>query len=184
MHQSSYLGYRRMFDHQIERSGVNSLNFVQLSEMRNVYFFSYHNIVTLCATNNSIALYCILFILSIILYCIVKWALFFKLRTGLWWPKYRKSPLWNGTFLFVLRGTNGNVNYFTFKVVAYNYRLGLLLEEDYTFISTSTVKPIKGNNQERQKRYSLLMKENGWTRVELSRQLGMSRSWVTMTLGW
>ena len=47
-----------MFDHQIERLGVNSLNFVQLSEMRNVYFFSYHNIVTLCATNNSIALYC------------------------------------------------------------------------------------------------------------------------------
>ena len=64
MHQSSYLGYRRMFDHQIERSGVNSLNFVQLSEMRNVYFFSYHNIVTLCATNNSIALYCIIYILS------------------------------------------------------------------------------------------------------------------------
>ena len=53
-----------MFDHQIERSGVNSLNFVQLSEMRNVYFFSYHNIVTLCATNISIALYCIYYILA------------------------------------------------------------------------------------------------------------------------
>ena len=82
----------------------------------------------------------------------------------------------------VLRGTNGNANYFTFKVVAYNYRRGLLLEDDYTFILTSIVKPIKETNLERRKRYSLLMKGNGWTRAELSRQLGVSRAWVTMTL--
>ena len=62
MHQSSYLGYRMMFDHQIERSGLNSLNFVPLYEMRNVYFFSYHNIVTRCITNNSITLCCNIFI--------------------------------------------------------------------------------------------------------------------------
>ena len=83
----------------------------------------------------------------------------------------------------VLRGTNGNANYFTFKVVAYSYRRGLLLEDDYTFILSSTVKPSKETKLERQKRYSLLMKENGWTRAELSRQLGVSRAWVTMTLG-
>ena len=71
-----------------------------------------------------------------------------------------------------IRRTNGNANYFTFKVVAYSYRRGLLLEDDYTFILTSTVKPIKETNLERRKRNSLLMKENGWTRAELSRQLG------------
>ena len=82
-----------------------------------------------------------------------------------------------------LRGTNGNANYFTFKVVAYSYRRGLLLEDDYTFILSSTVKPSKETKLERRMRYSLLMKENGWTRAELSRQLGVSRAWVTMTLG-
>ncbi len=82
-----------------------------------------------------------------------------------------------------LRGTNGNANYFTFKVVAYSYRQGLLLEDDYTFILSSTVKPSKETKLERRMRYSLLMKENGWTRAELSRQLGVSRAWVTMTLG-
>ena len=44
------------------------------------------------------------------------------------------------------------------------------------------VKP-KETKLERRMRYSLLMKENGWTRAELSRQLGVSRAWVTMTLG-
>ena len=83
----------------------------------------------------------------------------------------------------LLRGTNGNANYFTLKVVAYSYRQGLLLEDDYTFILSSTVKPSKETKLERRMRYSLLMKENGWTRAELSRQLGVSRAWVTMTLG-
>ena len=83
----------------------------------------------------------------------------------------------------MLHGTNGNVDYFTFKVVDYSYRRSLLLEDDYTFILTSTAKPIKETNLERRKRYSLLMKENGWTRAELSRQLGVSRAWVTMTFG-
>ena len=94
-----------------------------------------------------------------------------------------KNPSKKRGFTSVLRGTNGNANYFTFKVVAYSYRRGLLLEDDYTFILTSTVKPIKETNLERRKRYSLLMKENGWARAELSRQLGVSRAWVTMTLG-
>ena len=83
----------------------------------------------------------------------------------------------------MLRGTNGNANYFTFKVVAFSYRRGLLLEDDYTFILTFTVKPIKEPNLERRKKYSLLMKENGWTKAELSRKLEVSRAWVTMTLG-
>ena len=94
----------------------------------------------------------------------------------------KKTPQINEGFLLLL-GTNGNTNYFTFKVVAYSYRRGLLLEDDYSFILSSTVKPSKETKLERRMRYSLLMKENGWTRAELSRQLGVSRAWVTMTLG-
>ena len=94
-----------------------------------------------------------------------------------------KNPLSEKGVSHRLRGTNGNANYFTFKVVAYSYRRGLLLEDDYSFILSSTVKPSKETKLERRMRYSLLMKENGWTRAELSRQLGVSRAWVTMTLG-
>jgi hypothetical protein len=83
----------------------------------------------------------------------------------------------------LLRRTNGNANYFIFKVVAYSYKRGLLLEDDYTFISSSTIKPCKETKLERRKRYSLLMKENSWTKAELARQLGVSRAWVTMTVG-
>ena len=85
--------------------------------------------------------------------------------------------------LLVLRRTNGNANYFIFKVVAYSYKRGLLLEDDYTFFLSSTVKPSKETKLERRKRYSRLMKENSWTKAELARQLGVSRAWVTMTLG-
>ena len=83
----------------------------------------------------------------------------------------------------MLRGTNGNANYFTFKVVAYSYKQGFLLEDDYTFILSSTVQPSKETKLERRKRYSLLMKENSWTKAELARQLAVSRASVTMTLG-
>ena len=83
----------------------------------------------------------------------------------------------------MLRRTNGNANYFIFKVVAYSYKRGLLLEDDYTFISSSTVKPCKETKLERRKRYSLLINKNGWTKAELARQLGVSRAWVTMTVG-
>ena len=65
----------------------------------------------------------------------------------------------------VLLRTNGNANYFIFKVVAYSYKRGLLLEDGYNFILTSAAKPIKETNIERRKRYSLLMKENGCTRA-------------------
>ena len=82
-----------------------------------------------------------------------------------------------------VRGTNGNANYFTFKVVAYNYRRGLLLEDDYTFILSSMVKPSKETKLARRKRYLLLINENGWTKAKLARQLGVSRAWVTMTVG-
>ena len=83
----------------------------------------------------------------------------------------------------LLCGSNGNMNYFTFKVIAYSYKRGLLLEDDYAFILSSTVKPWKETKLERRKRYSLLMKKNSWTKAELARQLGVSRAWVTMTFG-
>ena len=83
----------------------------------------------------------------------------------------------------MLLRTNGNANYFTFHVIAYSYKRGLLLEDNYTFILSSTVKPCKETKLERRKRYSLLINENGWTKAKLARQLGVSRAWVTMTVG-
>jgi len=34
----------------------------------------------------------------------------------------------------------------------------------------------------RKERFKRLMKENNWTKAELSRELNISRAWVTMTL--
>ena len=82
----------------------------------------------------------------------------------------------------MLRRTNRNSNYFTFNIIAYSYKRELLLEGDYTFIISSKVKPIKESKTMRKERFKRLMKENNWTKAELSRELNISRAWVTMTL--
>ena len=79
-------------------------------------------------------------------------------------------------------------NFITIEETFYIENIGkgfkeYILKDIYQdWLESKQVKP-KETKLERQKRYSLLMKENGWTRAELSRQLGVSRAWVTMTLG-
>ena len=50
MHQSSYLGYRMEFGHQIQRSASDSSGSVLLCGMKIVLFSSYDNLVSLCDT--------------------------------------------------------------------------------------------------------------------------------------
>ena len=79
-------------------------------------------------------------------------------------------------------------NFITIKEAFYIENIGrgfkeYILKDVYQdWLESKKVKP-KETNLERRMRYSLLMKENGWTRAELSRQLGVSRAWVTMILG-
>ena len=83
----------------------------------------------------------------------------------------------------------GHLNFITIKETFYIENIGkgfkeYILKDVYQdWQESKKVKP-KETKLERRKRYSLLMKENGWTRAELSRKLGVSRAWVTMTLGW
>ena len=80
-------------------------------------------------------------------------------------------------------------NFITIEETFYIENIGkgfkeYILKDVYQdWLESKKVKP-KETKLERRMRYSLLMKENGWTRAELSRQLGVSRAWVTMTLGW
>ena len=79
-------------------------------------------------------------------------------------------------------------NFITIKETFYIENIGrgfkeYILKDVYQdWQESKKVKP-KETKLERRKRYSLLMKENGWTRAELSRQLGVSKAWVTMTIG-
>lgn len=79
-------------------------------------------------------------------------------------------------------------NFITIKETFYIENIGrglkeYILKDVYqNWLESNKVKP-KETKLERRERYSLLMKKNGWTRAELSRQLGDSRAWVTMILG-
>ena len=79
-------------------------------------------------------------------------------------------------------------NFITIKETFYIENIGkgikeYILKDIYQdWQESKKVKP-KETKLERRMRYSLLMKENGWTRAELSRKLGVSRAWVTMTFG-
>jgi DnaJ-domain-containing protein 1 len=79
-------------------------------------------------------------------------------------------------------------NFITIEETFYIENIGkgfkeYILKDVYQdWLESKKVKP-KETKLERRMRYSLLMKENGWTRAELSRKLGVSRAWVTMTLG-
>ena len=69
-------------------------------------------------------------------------------------------------------------NFITIKETFYIENIGrglkeYILKDVYQdWLESNKVKP-KETKLERRKRYSLLMKENGWTRAELSRQLGV-----------
>ena len=62
-----------------------------------------------------------------------------------------------------------------FKNKGYRYYLG---REDSLPPPTVTSE----SKAERKKRFFKLMKENNWTRAELARHLGVSRTWVTKML--
>ena len=78
-------------------------------------------------------------------------------------------------------------NFITIKETFYIDNIGrgfkeYILKDIYQdWLESKKVKP-KETKLERRKRYSLLLKENSWTWAELSRQLGVIRAWVTMTL--
>ena len=101
--------------------------------------------------------------------------------------KNKKPPLVTGVSLRLPEGSQYS-NFITIKETFYIENIGrgfkeYILNDVYQdWLKSKTVKS-KETKLERRMRYSLLMKENGWTRAELSRQLGVSRAWVTMTLG-
>ncbi len=51
------------------------------------------------------------------------------------------------------------------------------------YIANLPPKPKRETKEERATRFQQLMNDNGWTRAELARQLGVSRAWVTKVLG-
>ena len=51
------------------------------------------------------------------------------------------------------------------------------------YLQNHPPKPQRETIEERATRFHRLMDENGWTRAELARQLGVSRAWVTKVLG-
>ena len=79
-------------------------------------------------------------------------------------------------------GTNDNTNYYSFRLTGYMYKYNLLDERQYTLVLPSIKKPKKETMGERKVRFQKLMDENGWSRSELSRQLGVSTAWVSMVL--
>ncbi|MFC1619847.1 helix-turn-helix domain-containing protein [Candidatus Neomarinimicrobiota bacterium] len=50
------------------------------------------------------------------------------------------------------------------------------------YLQNHPPKPCRETKEERATRFQRLMDENGWTRAELARQLGISRAWVTKVL--
>jgi len=50
------------------------------------------------------------------------------------------------------------------------------------YIANLPQKPIRETKEERTARFQQLMDDNGWSRAELARQLGVSRAWITKVL--
>ncbi len=72
-------------------------------------------------------------------------------------------------------------NFFVIEIPVVFRRYFFLDKEAY--IANLSPKPKRETRAERTVRYQQLMAENGWTRAELARQLGVSRAWVTKVLG-
>jgi len=97
-------------------------------------------------------------------------------------PKIKKAPSPKGERAFLLHGTLGNTNYFTFPVNAYYYRRTFMFEDKYKDMKQSLIKPKKETKAERKQRFQDLVNKHDWSRADLARHLGCSRVWVTKVL--
>ena len=79
-----------------------------------------------------------------------------------------------------LGGTDKFANYFEVEI-AVVFRRGFFLDKEL-YLQNHPPKPPRKTREERAARFRWLMDENGWTRAELARQLGVSRAWVTKVL--
>ena len=79
-------------------------------------------------------------------------------------------------------GTKGNTNYFTFHLIGYMYKYKLVNPFKYTTVSDSKVNPMTESLPEEKMRIQILIYENNWSISELTRQLGVSTTWVSMIL--
>ena len=79
-----------------------------------------------------------------------------------------------------LGGTNKLANFFVVEISVVFRRKFFPDKESY--LQNNPPKSRRETKEERAARFQRLMVENGWTRVELARQLGVSRAWVTKVL--
>ena len=79
-----------------------------------------------------------------------------------------------------LGGTNKFANFFVVEIPVV-FRRQFFLDRKL-YLQNHPPKARRETKAERATRYQRLMEENGWTRAELARQLGVSRAWVTKVL--
>ena len=80
----------------------------------------------------------------------------------------------------MLRATIINSNFFVVEIPVVFRRYFFLDKEAY--IANLPPKPRRETKGERAARFQRLLDDNGWTRAELARQIGVSRAWVTKVL--
>ncbi len=83
-------------------------------------------------------------------------------------------------FLLELPKHNNFSNFFVIEIPVVFRRYFSLDKE--TYIANLPPKPKRETMEARAHRFQRLMDENGWSRAELARQLGVSRAWVTKVL--
>ncbi len=71
-------------------------------------------------------------------------------------------------------------NFFEVEIPVVFSRQFFLDKEAY--IANLPLKQKRETKEERAVRFQQLMDDNGWTKAELARQLGVSRAWVTKVL--
>jgi hypothetical protein len=79
-----------------------------------------------------------------------------------------------------LRATIINSNFFVVEIPVV-FRRYFFLDKD-AYLKNLPPKPKRETKEDRAARFQRLMDENGWTRAEVARELGVSRAWVTKVL--
>ena len=79
-----------------------------------------------------------------------------------------------------LGGTNEFANHFVVEIPVV-FRRHFFLDREL-YLQNHPPKPKRETKADRAVRFRRLMEDNGWTRAELARQLGVSRAWVTKVL--
>ena len=80
----------------------------------------------------------------------------------------------------MLRASDINSNFFVIEIPVVFRRYFFL--DKAAYLANLPPKPKHETGEERATRFQRLMDDNGWTRAELARQLGVSRAWVTKVL--